>query len=116
MKIGVLGTGMVGNTLATKLRELGHDVQIGSRSAGDDAVPFADAAAHGELVFNCTAGTASLEALGAAGADGLFGWPADRIHDLGDITSARAMEMYLPLWLKLMGVVGSPTFNIRVVH
>lgn len=194
---------MVGKTLATKLRDLGHDVQIGSRSAGDDSVPFAEAAAHGELVFNCTAGTASLEALGAAGTENLagkilvdvanpldfskgmpptlsvcnddslgeqiqrafpdakvvkalhtvnasvmvdpgsvpgkhdlfmcgndddakaqvssgilqsFGWPADRIHDLGDITGARATEMYLPLWLRLMGVVGSPTFNIRVVQ
>ena len=194
---------MVGKTLATKLRDLGHDVQIGSRSAGEDSVPFAEAAAHGELVFNCTAGTASLEALGAAGTENLAGkilvdvanpldfskgmpptlsvcnddslgeqiqrafpdakvvkalntvnasvmvdpgsvpgkhdlfmcgndddakaqvssgilqscgWPADRIHDLGDITGARATEMYLPLWLRLMGGVGSPTFNIRVVH
>src|SRR2546423_15571528 len=73
MGIGVRGTGIVGRTIATKLRELGHDVLVGSRSAGDDAVPFADAAAHGELVFNCTSGTASLEALGAAGADNLSG-------------------------------------------
>jgi 8-hydroxy-5-deazaflavin:NADPH oxidoreductase len=202
VRIAVLGTGVVGTTIATKLRELGHDVQIGSRSTGDDAVPFADAAAHGELVFNCTAGTASLEALGAAGEENIngkvlvdvanpldfskgmpptlsvcnddslgeqiqrafpeakvvkalntvnasvmvdpasvpgehdlfmcgnddeakaqvssailqsFGWPADRIHDLGDITAARAQEMYLPLWLRLMGVVGGPTFNIKVV-
>ncbi len=194
---------MVGNTLATKLRELGHDVQVGSRAASDDAVPFADAAGHGELVFNCTAGVASLEALDAAGSENLagkilidvanpldfskgmpptltvcnddslgeqiqraypeakvvkalntvnasvmvdpgsvpgdhdlficgdddeakaqvtsailepFGWPADRIHDLGDITGARTTEMYLPLWVRLMGVVGGATFNIRVVH
>jgi hypothetical protein len=45
-----------------------------------------------------------------------FGWPADRIHDLGDITGARAVEMYLPLWVRLMGVVGGATFNIKVVH
>ena len=73
MNVGVLGTGVVGKTIATKLRELGHEVLIGSRSAGDDAVPFADAAAHGELVFNCTAGTVSLEALGAAGDENLSG-------------------------------------------
>jgi 8-hydroxy-5-deazaflavin:NADPH oxidoreductase len=73
VKIGVLGTGIVGTTIATKLREQGHDVLIGSRSAGDDAVPFADAAAHGELVFNCTAGAASLEALQAAGDENLNG-------------------------------------------
>ena len=44
-----------------------------------------------------------------------FGWPAERILDLGDITAARGTEMYLPLWLRLMGAVG-PQFNIKVVH
>ena len=44
-----------------------------------------------------------------------FGWPAERIIDLGDITAARGMEMYLPLWLRLMGAVG-PQFNIKVVR
>ena len=44
-----------------------------------------------------------------------FGWPADRIIDLGDISAARGPEMYLPLWLRLMGAVG-PQFNIKVVH
>jgi predicted dinucleotide-binding enzyme len=202
VKIGVLGTGIVGTTIAAKLRELGHDVLIGSRSAGDDAVPFAEAAAHGELVFNCTSGLASLEALEAAGGDNLngkilvdvanpldfsqgmpptlafcnddslgeriqrmfpeakvvkalntmnaqvmvdpdrvpgdhdaficgdddgakdevskllqsFGWPAERIIDLGDITAARGQEMYLPLWLRLIGAAGGPNFNIKVVH
>ena len=48
-------------------------MQVGSRSAGDDAVPFADAAGHGELVFNCTNGVASLEALAAAGEENLAG-------------------------------------------
>jgi predicted dinucleotide-binding enzyme len=200
--IGVLGTGVVGTTIAGKLRELGHDVLIGSRTAGEDAVPFADAAAHGELVFNCTNGNASLEALNAAGAENLagkvlidvanaldfsqgrpplvgvstgdsvgeqiqrafpeakvvkalntvnanmmvdpgvlpgehdiflcgddeeakgqvtellqsFGWPADRILDLGDITAARAQELYVALWLRLMGVAGSATLNIHLVR
>ena len=31
MKIGILGTGMVGNTIGTKLVQLGHEVKIGSR-------------------------------------------------------------------------------------
>ena len=31
MKIGILGTGMVGRSLAGKLTELGHDVVIGTR-------------------------------------------------------------------------------------
>jgi predicted dinucleotide-binding enzyme len=45
-----------------------------------------------------------------------FGWPADRVLDLGDISGARATEMYLPLWLRLMGATGGPNFNIKVVH
>lgn len=192
----------MGTTIAGKLRELGHDVLIGSRSAGDDAVPFADAAAHGELVFNCTNGAASLDALNAAGAENLsgkvlvdvsnaldfsqgappivgvsiddslgeriqrafpearvvkalntmntnvmvdpsviagehdvfvsgndeeakarvvellesFGWPADRILDLGDITAARGQELYVAFWVRLMGPAGGPSFNIHVVR
>jgi predicted dinucleotide-binding enzyme len=214
MKVGVLGTGSVGTTIGTKLVELGHAVTMGSRSATNERAAewaasagagaghgtFADAAAFGELVFNCTSGTVSLEALGAAGEENVsgkvlvdvsnpldfskgrpptlsvcnddsigeqiqrafpdakvvkalntmnaaimvdpgivpgehdvfmcgnddgakaqvsellqsFGWPAERIVDLGDITTARGPEMYLPLWLRLMGAVG-PQFNIKVV-
>src|SRR5688572_11294928 len=71
MRIGVLGTGMVGRAISGKLAELGHDVRVGSRTEGDGAVRFADAAAHGELVFNCTNGAGSLDALAAAGEDNL---------------------------------------------
>src|SRR5450432_1939707 len=35
MKIGILGTGMVGKTLGTKLAQLGHEVRMGSREAGN---------------------------------------------------------------------------------
>ena len=215
MRIGVLGTGMVGSTIGTKLVSLGHEVMMGSREAGGEKAQawveavgtgasegtFADAAAFGELVFNCTAGIHSVAALEAAGptnlagkilvdvanpldfsqgfppslavlntdsvgeqlqralpearvvkalntmncsvmvdpgavpgdhaafvcgedADakdqvaellGTFGWPRERILDLGGIRSARGMEMYLPLWLELMGAVGTGTFNIGVL-
>lgn len=87
MKIGVLGTGMVGQAIATKLVELGHEVTMGSRRAGNETAvawandageaaaegSFAEAAGHGELVVNCTAGVASLEALEAAGKENLSG-------------------------------------------
>ena len=43
-----------------------------------------------------------------------FGWTD--IIDLGDLTAARATEMYLALWLRLMGAVGGPTFSIKVVR
>ena len=87
MHIGVLGTGIVGRTLAQALVDRGHEVRMGSRSAGnatavewaEQAGPlgsegsFADAAAFGELAINATAGAASLEALEAAGAEQLAG-------------------------------------------
>jgi hypothetical protein len=42
-----------------------------------------------------------------------FGWR--NVIDLGDITTARGPEMYLPLWLRLMGAIGWE-FNIKVVR
>ncbi|HUQ98929.1 MAG TPA: NAD(P)-binding domain-containing protein [Gemmatimonadaceae bacterium] len=87
MRIGILGTGVVGATLGSKLVQLGHEVRMGSRKAGGEKSKawvkdagsrasegtFADAAAHGEIVFNCTSGMVSLEALKAAGANNLDG-------------------------------------------
>src|SRR5215469_17042932 len=87
MKIAVLGTGMVGNTIATKLVQLGHQVIMGSRTANSDAGQqwlrsvggkgkigtFADAAAFGEIIFDCTNGANSLAALRQAGAANLRG-------------------------------------------
>src|SRR3954470_2205060 len=87
MKLGVFGTGMVGSTIATKLAQLGHEVKMGSRAAGNAKAvewakaaggkasqgTFADAAAFGEVLFNCTSGGASLAALQAAGATNLAG-------------------------------------------
>lgn len=216
MKIGVLGTGMVGQTLATKLVELGHEVRMGSREAGNEKArewmssagdgasegDFADAAGFGELVINATSGGASLNALQQAGSENLsgkvlidvanpldfsggfpptlsvcndtslaeeiqnafpdarvvktlntvnaavmtapdqlgesstmfvsgnddaakaqvlelletFGWLSGDVIDLGDISGARAQEMYLPLWLRLMGVIEDPRFSIRVIR
>ncbi len=201
MRIAVLGTGMVGQAVAGKLRELGYDVQVGSRTAGEGKVTFADAAAHGEVVFNCTSGDASLDALTAAGEEhltgkvlvdvanpldfsgggpalftdstdslgeriqrafpsarvvkslntvnasvmvdpagvagdhvvfvagddagakdqvrallGEFGWPSERVIDIGDITGARGAEQYLLLWLRLMNATGTATFNIALAR
>lgn len=87
MKIAVLGTGNVGNTIASKLVEVGHTVMMGSRSAENEkakafvanhngnasAGTFADAAEFGDIIFNCTAGVASLEALNLAGENNLNG-------------------------------------------
>jgi predicted dinucleotide-binding enzyme len=45
-----------------------------------------------------------------------FGWPTARIRGLGGISSARGTEMYVALWLRLWGTVGSGDFNIAVVQ
>ncbi|MEU0333592.1 NAD(P)-binding domain-containing protein [Streptomyces sp. NPDC006193] len=45
---------------------------------------------------------------------GEFGWPAGRVLDLGGIRAARAVEMYLPLWLALSGRFGGADFNVEV--
>jgi 8-hydroxy-5-deazaflavin:NADPH oxidoreductase len=100
MRIGVLGTGMVGRTIATKLVELGHDVTMGS--------------VEGTNVFVCGEEDTAKDEVKALLVD--FGWPADSVLDLGDIDGARGMEMYLPLWLRLMGALGTPRFNIAVVE
>src|SRR5215210_8803240 len=73
MRVGVLGAGAVGQTLAAKLSELGHDVTIGTRNPRDGAVSYADATSGAELLVNATFGHASLEALDAAGAENLAG-------------------------------------------
>ncbi len=73
MRVGVLGTGVVGTTLAGKLRELGHEVRVGSRDGSKGDGTFSDVAAHGELLLNCTAGVASLAALEQAGEENLRG-------------------------------------------
>lgn len=87
MKIAVFGTGMVGDTIGSKLIELGHDVMMGSRTKDNEkakafaekhkgkgtAGTFAEAASFGEIIFNCTAGAGSIEALKMAGEQNING-------------------------------------------
>jgi hypothetical protein len=94
MKIGILGSGTVGQTVGAKLVQLGHEVYMGSReSANPKAITwannengrkdsankralfgtFANAAEFGEIIFNCTLGSASLDVLRMAGAKNLKG-------------------------------------------
>lgn len=216
MQVGVLGTGMVGKALGTKLVTLGHDVMMGSRTRDNSTAEewtleqgnrahhgtFSDAAAYGALLVNATAGIVSIEALRTidpvhlvdkvlldvanpldfshgfpptleiintnslgeeiqrtfpalrivkalstmscdimvepqkvsgshnvlmcgndAEAKGVvrelltaFGWSDSDVIDLGDITGARGMEMLLPVWLRLMGTLGTPHFNFKIVR
>jgi predicted dinucleotide-binding enzyme len=220
MKFAVLGTGSVGQALAGRLDELGHQVWLGTRDPaatlartgegepgaflarheGVTVASFSDAAAAGEVVVFAGNGAAAMEMLGAAGAGNLDGkvlvdvsnpldfsggfpprlfvkdddslaeqiqraFPGARVvktlntmngsvmvrpdqlpesttvfvsgddaeakqlvtdllssfgHtdvlDLGDLSTARGAEMYVALWVRAMGAVGSPAFNVKVVR
>lgn len=211
--IAILGTGMVGKTIGTKLISLGHAVMMGSRTENNEKAQewsksngsmasygtFADAAASADIIFNCTSGQVSLEALQLAGRENLqgkilvdlanpldfskgmppslticntdslgetiqrqftdvkvvktlntlncelmvdpgllndpgnlficgndseakfeidsllrtFGW--EKIIDLGDISASRGMEQLLPVWIRLMGTLGTNKFNFSIV-
>ena len=228
MKIAVLGTGMVGQTLASGLASKGHEVVIGTRDVASTlastqpngyglpafgiwhqthsdirVAPFAEAALWAELLVNATNGGISLDALARAdvanvgdkvlvdvandldisqgmppisrssdlagsglaekiqaaypklrvvktlntmnalvmlnpgliaGGDSTvfmsgndaaakavvkdilqsFGW--QDIMDLGDISSSRAVEMLLPVWLRIYGVLGQTPYNFKIVR
>jgi predicted dinucleotide-binding enzyme len=98
MRLGILGTGAVGKTLAARLDGMGHEVMVGTRDPGETMSrtdpdhygnpPFSawqrehpevqlgtfdEAAAHGEMVVNATAGVVSLTALDQAGEENLNG-------------------------------------------
>ncbi|TDT76221.1 hypothetical protein DFO47_109128 [Arthrobacter sp. AG258] len=98
MKTAVLGTGMVGRTIAARLAELGHSVTIGtrdpaaamSRTAADamgnpafgtwaaenpaiKVARFSDAAEGAGLIINATNGGASLDVLEQVGPENLDG-------------------------------------------
>jgi predicted dinucleotide-binding enzyme len=98
VRFGILGTGAVGKTIAARLAGLGHEVMVCTRDPEEtmsrtepdpyDNPPFsawqeehsevrlgmfAEAAAHGEMIVNATAGAVSLEALEQAGEDNLNG-------------------------------------------
>jgi predicted dinucleotide-binding enzyme len=40
----------------------------------------------------------------------------DDVIDLGGIDTARGVEMWLPLWLRLMGTLGTGSFNLKIVR
>lgn len=98
MKISIIGTGSVGQTIASKLVELGHDVLMGTRNVSEKLAgtakdsygnppfsewhkansriklgSFAESAAFGELIINATHGGNSIDALKLAQAKNLDG-------------------------------------------
>src|SRR5918911_3181876 len=98
VRLGILGTGVVGKTLAARLADLGHEVMVGTRepeetlsrtepdqygnppfSTWQQEHPevklgsFGEAATRGEVVVNATAGAVSLEVLEQADEENLHG-------------------------------------------
>jgi len=86
MNIGVLGTGMVGEAIATALTEKEHNVKMGSRSANNEKAAewvkksnnatqgdFNDAASFGEMVFLCLNGAHALDAVNSVDANNVAG-------------------------------------------
>ena len=88
MRIGILGTGNVGQALAAAWLRAGHDVVLGSRRPGDEELLTglkellqaglrvdgpAGTAAHAEVLVNATPGTASVALLESIGAPALAG-------------------------------------------
>jgi predicted dinucleotide-binding enzyme len=82
-KVGVLGSAVVGKTLARGFKVHGYDVRIGSRtptklaefssSAGIAAVTFTEIASWADLIVLAVRGASAEEALRSAGADRLAG-------------------------------------------
>ena len=213
MRIAIIGTGVVGRTLAQGLQQVGHDVVVGTRDPDatrkrDDWAaldvplrPLGLVAADAELVVNATNGLATLSALGEVGSDHLAGktlldaanpldfsqgfppslsvkdtdslaeqiqraFPESRVvkalntvtaavmvdpaglgdgdttifaagddaeartqvvallRDLGwrdiveleGLENARGLEMWMGLWVRLMGALGTTHFNLRLVR
>lgn len=84
MRVGIIGSGMVGQTLAADLARLGHAVVIGTRDPGKleafvaehsgvRAASNAEAAAFGEMVLLATNWEGTREALDLAGPENLNG-------------------------------------------
>jgi 8-hydroxy-5-deazaflavin:NADPH oxidoreductase len=83
MRVGIVGSGMVGTTVGTRLMQLGHKVLLGTRDAasptatewaatsGGTVGTYPEAVKHGELIINATAGTSSVAALRQADPDDL---------------------------------------------
>jgi predicted dinucleotide-binding enzyme len=216
MRIGIIGSGNVGRTIADGALRAGHQVKLGARSpdnpelrewlggAGEGAGlgEIAEAAEFGELLVNATQGDGSLGALRIAGPESLagktlldianagsfdehhnfvltyanddslaeeiqttfpdlrvvkalstmhrelmtnpgalpadttalicgndeeakaevlgllqdFGWKPENVIDLGDLSAARAMEMFVSLWVRLNAALDRQLFGLAVVR
>lgn len=129
MKLGVLGTGGVGQAIGSKLIALGHEVRMGSRQAGGDKAKawvaraganasegtFADAAKFGSLIFNCTSGVGSLSALAAAKAENLRDKVLVDVSNALDFSKGAPPSLFTPSGDSLGEQIQRAYPNTRVV-
>jgi 8-hydroxy-5-deazaflavin:NADPH oxidoreductase len=80
---------------------MANEVMINPRGLTDDSTVF-------------VAGNDPVARQAAASLAADLGW-AD-VFDLGDLTAARGLEMYLPLWVRIFAQLGRPQFNIKLVR
>lgn len=73
MKVGILGSGDVGQALARGFRAEGHDVVIGTRTPRDEFKTFEEAAKFGELLVIATLWSGTQNAIRLAGAANFAG-------------------------------------------
>lgn len=87
--------------LVKMFNTMANEVMINPRGLTDDSTVF--------VAGNDPAARQTAASLAAD-----LGW-AD-VFDLGDLTAARGLEMYLPLWVRIFGQLGRPQFNIKLVR
>jgi len=80
---------------------MANEVMINPRGLGNDSTIF-------------VAGNDASARQTAASIAADLGWTD--VFDLGDLTAARGLEMYLPLWIRIFGQLGRPEFNIKVIR
>ncbi|QIX62701.1 NAD(P)-binding domain-containing protein [Hymenobacter sp. BT18] len=111
MKIGILGTGAVGQTLGAKLLSLGHEVMLGARQAGNEKAitwvqqhggnasegAFEDAAQFGELLIVATLGTGTVAAVTQAGAANAAGKPVIDLTNPLDFSQGMPPQLFVGL-------------------
>jgi 8-hydroxy-5-deazaflavin:NADPH oxidoreductase len=78
------------------------------------ATVMVDPAALGQESTAFVAGNDETAKQTAIALAGDLGWTD--VLDLGDLTAARGLEMYISLWLRMFGTLGRPRFNIKVVR
>jgi 8-hydroxy-5-deazaflavin:NADPH oxidoreductase len=87
--------------LVKMFNTMANQVMVNPRGLADDSTIF-------------VAGNDATARQTAASIAADLGWTD--VFDLGDLTAARGLEMYLPLWVRIFGQLGRPEFNIKLVR